>query len=287
MRLSIENYAVRKVFGDERAMELIRQAGFDAIDYSFYWMPKGENVLDRDDCLCYAHRLREHADRLGLAITQAHAPFDLNLTAPADKQAYDREQIRRAILFAAILGAEQIIVHNVMPSDPADFFEYNLEFFGSYEQTCREAGIRIAVENLWDRRDGRIVGGRLSSPAELGAFLDRLDPACYCGCIDLGHAQIVGEDPAAFIRALGTPRLHALHVQDTDGMQDSHTLPFLGRHDWKAITQALADVGYDGDMTFEIFAYLGALPAEAIPAALRLAHDVGRRLIADVEAARG
>lgn len=283
MKLSIEHHVLRKHFGDEQAIRMIAQAGFDAMDFSFYWMGEA-SILNREDRIDYARRLRAVADECHLSITQAHAPFDLSLTAPIEKQACDYEQIVRSIEFSGILGVRQIIVHNIAAPDPADFIKTNLEFFRSLEQPARAAGVRIAVENLWGFENGKIVGGRLSTPAELSAFLDQLNPEYFCGCIDLGHAAIIGEDPAGFIRALNTPKLQALHVQDTDLMRDTHTLPFLARHDWPSICRALADVRYEGDLTFEIFGFLGALPREALPAALKLAHDVGRRLIADIQA---
>lgn len=286
MRLSIENYVIRKHFGDEAAIKLIAGAGFDALDFSFYWMPEGENFLDRDDCIAHAQAVRSWADARGIAITQAHAPFDLDLNDSAEKQAYDYDQIRRAIACAGVMGAEQIIVHNLVTADAADFRDVNLKFFRSLEADAKKAGVRIAVENLWGVADGKIVGGRLSTPETLSDFLDELGPENFCGCIDLGHAAIVGEDPADFIRALGVPKLAALHVQDTDLEHDSHNLPTLGRHDWASITAALAETGYDGDLTFEIFAFLGALPKETLGEALKLAHAVGRKLISDIESKR-
>ena len=285
MRLSIENYTLCRRFGDEKAIEMLADAGFGAMDYSFYWLPESENFLN-GDYIAHARKVRAWADANHIAIAQAHAPFDLELTQSAEKQAHDYEQIRRAIACAGIMGVEQIIVHNLLTPDPADFHDVNLKYFRSLEADAAAAGVRIAVENLWAVESGKIVGGRLSTPAELSAFLDELDPAHFCGCIDLGHAAIVGEDPAEFIRKLGVPKLTALHVQDTDLMHDSHTLPTLGKHDWDAITGALAETGYDGDLTFEIFAFLGALPKESLGDALRLAASVGRKLISDIEKKR-
>lgn len=283
LQLSIENYVIRRHFGDERAIAMIADAGFDAMDFSFYWMEGERNFLIGDGYREHAHSVRAWADARGISISQAHAPFDLELTDAKEKQAFDYDQIVRSIRCAGIMGVEQIIVHNLLTQNPDDFEAINLEFFKSLEGVAAENGVRIAVENLWTRKDGRIVGERFSTPKSLSAFLDRLNSAHFCGCIDLGHAAITGEDPADFIRALGTPKLQSLHVQDTDLAGDSHNLPWLGRHDWASITRALAEVNYSGDITFEIFGFLGALPRETLPDALRLAHAVGRRLIAGIK----
>ena len=37
MKLAIETYALRAKFGDEQALRLIGAAGFDGVDYSFYY----------------------------------------------------------------------------------------------------------------------------------------------------------------------------------------------------------------------------------------------------------
>ena len=39
MKLSIETYAIREKVGDEQAIRLLKAAGFDGIDYSFYYTP--------------------------------------------------------------------------------------------------------------------------------------------------------------------------------------------------------------------------------------------------------
>lgn len=283
MKLSIENYTLRRYFGDKKALELIANAGFDSVDFSFYWMPEGERILEREDYLDFARQVRAWADEYGLEINQGHAPFDLSLADTKEKQAYDYEQILRSIKFSGILGIKQLIVHNLVTESPSDFHDVNLKFFKSLEASAHTAGIKIAVENLWNTKDGKIVGGRFSTPEELSSFLDELGPDNFCGCIDLGHSQITGVDPAEFILKLGAPQLQALHVQDTDLIHDTHTLPYLGKQNWESITAALRKTGYSGDLTFEIFAFLGALPKDALPDALKLAHTVGRKLIHAIE----
>jgi len=39
MKLAIETYAIREKVGDEQAIRLFKAAGFDGIDYSFYYTP--------------------------------------------------------------------------------------------------------------------------------------------------------------------------------------------------------------------------------------------------------
>ena len=68
LRLSIENHVPRLAYGDEKAIEMIAAAGFEAIDFSFYWMPKENNILDREDYLSYAEHLREYGRQYDIRI---------------------------------------------------------------------------------------------------------------------------------------------------------------------------------------------------------------------------
>jgi len=284
MKLSMEHHVIRKNFGDAEAIRMIAKAGFDALDFSFYWLYGEENFLDREDRLEYARELRAVADEAGIAITQAHAPFDLKLTDSKEQQAYNYEQIVRAIEFAGILGVQQIVVHSLLTEKAADVVPVNLEFYRSLEPVAAKANVRVAVENLVKSAEG-VPGGRLGTPESLADFVDQLNPEHFCACLDVGHAALLGQNQAEFIRKLGPARLQALHIQDTDLVHDSHTLPYLGKHNWAEITCALGETGYQGDLTLEIVRFMGAFPKEALKDALSFAHAIGRLLMADIEKA--
>ena len=81
--------------------------------------------------------------------------------------------------------------------------------------------------------------------------------------------------------------LGAVHFQDGDYIEDRHTLPFLGQYHWAEIMKALAETGYTGDLTFEVYKFYQNLPDEAIPHALKMAETVGRKLIDVFQKAKG
>ena len=37
MKLSIETHVLHKRYGDEKAISMLKKAGFDSIDYSYYY----------------------------------------------------------------------------------------------------------------------------------------------------------------------------------------------------------------------------------------------------------
>jgi fructoselysine 3-epimerase len=68
---------------------------------------------------------------------------------------------------------------------------------------------------------------------------------------DVGHSQIVGEDPATAVRALGSTLFH-VHIDDTQGQRDDHLVPGLGIIDFGSFFAALHDVGYKGFLAAEL-----------------------------------
>ena len=74
MKISMELYTLAQRFGDIKAMEMAKQAGFDAIDYSYYYEKECDEVLG-EGYKEYAQKLRAHLDNIGLVCNQAHAPF--------------------------------------------------------------------------------------------------------------------------------------------------------------------------------------------------------------------
>jgi sugar phosphate isomerase/epimerase len=87
------------------------------------------------------------------------------------------------------------------------------------------------------------------------------------------------------IKLMGGDRIKALHVHDNDGKNDTHTLPYAssGVMDWDKITDALREIGYQGDLTYEADSFMSRFPAELLPDCERLMHAVGRHLIKMIE----
>jgi sugar phosphate isomerase/epimerase len=80
------------------------------------------------------------------------------------------------------------------------------------------------------------------------------------------------------IRAIGK-RLGALHLHDNDRWHDLHQIPFAGSIDWVAVTKALKEVDYKGEMTLEADTYLQAFNAENIEEGVKNMADAARKLV--------
>ena len=71
-----------------------------------------------------------------------------------------------------------------------------------------------------------------------------------------------------------------------DTGKDEHLLPFYGGIDWFRVMKTLRDINYQGDFTYEADNFLVRFDKEALPYAVRFMADLGRTLIAKVDAAR-
>ncbi len=278
------------------ALPLIRDAGFDCFDLSLFGMLSDDDKFNGPDYVAKAKELRKIADGCGIPCNQSHAPFPV--TYPNDTPEHIEangklpDKVRRSLEVAAIVGAKAIVVHPVHHlhwSDCAEELkELNRVFYTSLLPYCREYGIRVAVENMWQRnRYGNgIIDAACSRPDEFVAYMEMLDPEWFVACLDIGHCLLTDHAPADMIRALGHKHLHALHVHDNDGIADFHELPFQPRHakvDWESVTDALAEIDYDGELTLESDNFHRNIPRELLPATLRYMAEVARYLANEVD----
>ena len=269
MKISMEHFPIRAKFGEEKALTMIKEAGFDAVDYSFNQLGNG-TPIDLSDHIKKAEKLRKTLDALSLSCTQAHAPFGLPYGMKFDLTDRHFADTVRSFEFAAVLGVKQVVVHSIDVPVNTDFTLYNLAFYQALEPYAKNAGVQIAVENL--------VSSVFWRPNRLSHFIRLLDSPVFCACIDMGHAALTGIPPEDFIAGMDRGILKCVHMQDTDGKTDRHWIPYQGVQNWDAIVKALAAYGYDGEMDLEIIHCFDSLPDELYFPLMCYAARVGKTL---------
>lgn len=280
MKLSTTTDFLENEFGFKKALDILAAAGYDAVDFSCF---KDEFYTDAHDDSFYTD-LRKYAENLGLYFNQSHAPFASSF-ADAERTAKRFTEIVTAMKHASLLGVRNIIVHPCQhlpyaeAGNPERLFEINMEFYRRLIPYSEQYGVKIALENMWQYTNGSINHSVCSRPEEFVKYLDALDNDCFVACLDLGHATLVHEDPAEFIKALGAKRLKCLHVHDVQPNLDAHTLPYYGVGEWEKIMTALADIGYEGELTFEADQFFGTRPAALWPKCAEYMQATGRHLI--------
>lgn len=284
MRISTDNGPIRNRFGDLKAVEMIAQAGFDGIDYTFYEIDPHHDILALPGVQRrkLAAQVRICAQDYGMDFPQAHAPVEYRYTEPLSAKSY--QDIIRSMEFTAELGCKQIVIHSLKFSQEVkDADARNRDYLRSFLPYAREFDLSIGVENLFIIDDGNgQCRGLYATAQEMNSFVDSLEDQHFKVCCDLGHAAVCGVEPQDFIRAMHPQRMTMLHVHDTDYQNDLHTLPYLGRQNWSAITQALAEIGYSGSMNMELCGFYPCFPQALFPEALHMAACTARKLAQDI-----
>lgn len=293
MLLSTQTDRFGQRFGDEKAIRMLAEAGFDAIDYSMFGMVDPDHILNGETAFAYVDHLKEVADECGVVFNQAHAPFSFrNWDDEEHYNSFIFPTVVRALELAARMGVKIIVVHPIhhLPyeENAEKLYEMNMAYYGALIPYCEKFGIKVATENMWerDKKRGYIQHDTCSRAAEFNRYLDDLNSEWIVGCLDLGHCGLVGVDADKMIREMGAKHIHALHVHDNDHISDAHIEPYGGKMDWKAITKALGEVGYQGDFTFEADNFFNPMDEEFLPVAAKYLHDIGRWMIGQIEAAK-
>ncbi len=284
MVLSTTTVPLQKHFGLKGAIDILAQAGYDAIDFS----QTAKEIYEEKPSKEYYGEIKKYAMDKGVFFNQSHAPFHSSSNdSQWNKKRFD--EITASMQRAAFLGVKNIIVHPCQhleydaEGNTERLFEYNMKFYSDLMPYCEEYGITVAAENMW-QSTGKIINHSTCSRAdEFIRYLDEINNPFFVACLDTGHAALVREDIADFIKKLGKSRLKCLHIHDVDGTDDLHTLPFYGSVNWDKIMAALKSIGYTGDFTFEADGFMAKLPPELMADAEKFMCKTGRYLISRYE----
>lgn len=258
MKTSTEIASAARIVGEEKAVELIALAGFDAWDFSMFGMckferdPKGAQETDHPlsgrNYLSYARRLKAIGLDCGIVCNQSHAPFP---SIYPEGELY----LKRAIECTAEAGGSICVIH---PENSVSR-EANIEMYRGLLPFAREHGVKIATENMWgwDKTRDRACEAICSTSEDFCGLIDAVNDDFMVACLDVGHAEMMGEDASAeiMIKDLGK-RLAALHLHDNDRWHDSHQIPFSMNIDFPAVVKALKAIRYEGFFTLEAVQYL-------------------------------
>ena len=294
MLLSTQTDIPATRLGYAQGIYLLADAGYDVLDFSFFQAHR-EGVFDGDesDVLNFASNILSFAEDAEINFDQTHAPFSFPKQMWDDWEDLIFPITKKAIKASAALGAKVVVVHPVQRlnyrRNSARCVEESLKYYRMLRPTAEEAGIKIALENMWQRDVNRdvICPSICSDPKEFCAMIDELGTDVFTACLDVGHCGLTGWNAHELVYALGPNRLGALHVHDNDHFHDSHTLPGFGRVDWEAFCRALGEIDYRGTFTLEADAFYLQIPDESIfPAATDMMYQTGRYLTSRVDAYR-
>lgn len=281
MKISTEIGSAAKIIGDERAVEAVAKAGFDAWDFSmsdsfckYDWKTKSVlesgHPLSGKDYLKYARKLKQIGLDNGIVCNQSHAPFP---TVIPEIRSY----LKRALECTAEAGGGICIIHpgnNLSAEENAEMYLELLPF-------AKGCGVKIATENMWNWKEGENHSSfaACATPKSFKEHIDAVGDDYLVACVDIGHAEMEGSDTTAveMIKYLGKS-VRALHIHDNDKWADSHQIPFSMKIDFEPIVRALKEIGYDGYFTLEACYYLEKYTAENVADGLTELRKSARKL---------
>ena len=254
MKLSTEIDSIANFVGQEKAVEMVAKAGFNAWDFSMFAMGKVDggslvdHPLNKSDYVSYAKMLRKVGEDNGIRCNQSHAPFPV-------RDQVKRSFLKRAIECTAVAGGDICVIHPDNDLSP----EENAEFYFELLPFAKEHGVKIATENMWNYNttNWTIIDAACSNEKSFVDHLNAVNDDYLVACLDIGHAEIRSLNTSAvkMIKAIGS-KLQALHIHDIDFVHDNHQIPFSLNIDFDPIVKALKEINYEGYFTLEACYYL-------------------------------
>ncbi|MFW6080948.1 MAG: sugar phosphate isomerase/epimerase family protein [Desulfosalsimonas sp.] len=163
------------------------------------------------------------------------------------------EHTRQCLKIASFLGAKNISVPPGGPLNGASRNESMMLFHRGIEQVvplAEELNVRVLVEPEPDLM--------IERTAEFLDFIRRVDSDMVGINFDIGHFYCAGENPAAAFETLFEWVGH-VHIEDIGkSLIHQHLVPGDGAIDFGEILAAMKALGYDGNITLELYPYVNA-----------------------------
>lgn len=284
----------------EESMRFIKKCGFEAIDYSIdslfrrtfnemnrtSFFDKGVSELE-----AYYQPMKRSAEANGISIGQAHGPLVIYHDGNPKLTDYMIGVTEKILSVCCYLECPVLVIHPWIGSmyhvSKEKEITVNLELYRRLMPAAKEYGVKICLENLWEKQDGIYVDAPCITPEEAVSYIDRLNQKAgtdlFGFCLDIGHLLLYKKDVCQFIKAMGN-RIVAMHLHENDGQNDTHMIPYTqiredGKAsvlDWQAVIDTIKEINYQGNLSFETAYAISILPCEVKQQALQLISSLGR-----------
>lgn len=283
-RISCAMASLCKAHGLEGAMRLIKDAGFQSLDFPFSTFSEPDGPMNGEDWRAWVRQVARLSEQLGLPVTQAHATWRQSI--PADLHYEPPQEIYfRTIEACAIVGCRHLIFHPLRQPERVDssaqrsrIHDWNIRWFHDLLPAAERFGVVINLENTFDSHHVQRPGDPpypYTTAEDMLRLMRDIGSARVQLCLDTGHANISGQDIPAMIRAFRSD-LATLHLNDNFGRispvyEDLHLFPGYGRIEWEGVFAALRETGFKGVLNLEPIGELKRLPREICLVQLRAA----------------
>ena len=260
---------------------IMKKVGFEGIDLALcHDMSLPEKVLAPN----WADRVFEDAEAAraeGLEIAQCHLPYECPQDTVHEYAEVWTEALIHSIKIAHEAGAKIAVIHPATCiGDPEATHKENVEFFKAFVPHLEKYDMKLAVENVFIRRNAKNMESYVGSAPELMAILNEVNCDRMGICLDTGHANIYRHKPGEMVRAFGK-KLFALHVNSNCSTIDEHLipgiiLPWCEKMNYDDFYAALREIEFPGFFNMEISSTV--LPKGCGEAYLTIAAAVARQM---------
>ena len=209
--------------------------------------------------------IRDHLEKHSLTISNVNA-FMMNAVADPRQpywhpgwtdpnphyRAIRREHTKRALQLAKEIGAPHITTEPGGHLTANQIWQEGADLFYDELMPCIEVAEQLHVPLLIEPEPELLI----EKFDQYLRFIDRIDSAMTGLNFDVGHAYCVNEDPQDWVQKMASHTRH-YHFEDiADTRVHQHLIPGHGAIDFKATLQAIANTGYDGWITVELYPYI-------------------------------
>ena len=264
MKTAVSFYTFAQDVDIREACEQAKKAGYDGVELVI--SENGQLNMKTSEKELLA--MRRMVNDMGLEVSSVGAwnMWEHNLAGNDEADAaYACSIAKKQVECAQAFGADAVLIvpgwvgTNFAPGivryDQA--YENSQKRLSSLAPFAREAGVALAVENVWNKF--------LLSPLEMRRFLDEINSDYVGAYFDVGNIIYIGY-PDQWIEILGD-RLKRLHFCDcrADGVGLSMFVDlFEGDVDFKAVMESARKVGYDKWATVEFLPNYKMFPYQSI-----------------------
>lgn len=279
------------------SFEYIKACGFESIDFNIdHYMSTSKlakegiypTLFDQsvEEILAFFTPLKEASEKTGVIIGQMHAPFPIWYEGMDEINDHIVMALDKCFAVCEYVGCPAIVVHPTQCATKEQEWETNMTIYrGLIPIIKKYKGVKICLENIFSRRPGRVIEGRLANASDACRMIDALNAEAggdYFGfCLDVGHANLTNRNVKEYVKELGS-RLTILHIHDNNGLEDLHMVPYsylstAASHvcDWQGFVEGLREINYRGVLAFETFRIFSAYPKAVHTQVLNLISGIG------------
>ncbi len=263
-----------KAFGEGSVranLQAFREHGFTHMHFSLFWRAPEAMTPEQIESM------QADLEATGVSVLDVHGchPEGINLwEEDPEARTAALELFRHRLEVTHALGGDAMVYHvptRVQPT-PAVIDRF-VDGLARMEETARNLGIKVALENHFVAENDKRA---------LSAAFERFSDEYIAFTLDPGHANRA--DNFEWLLANCMQRLHILHLNDNDVVQDRHWLPGQegGSVDWDRVTQAIALSPYAKPIQLEVRwdDELHATQTDFLRAAAQSAHNLSEEIAA-------